>query len=90
MKLSIKFYESKTFWFNVAAILTFVISAISEDGSLLHLGPQGKSILVLIVGVINLALRLFSTATPIEGTNETAIEKKKLEINQQVQSQSKL
>lgn len=90
MKLSLKFYESKTFWFNIAAILTFVISALSDADSFLHLGPQGKGVLVLITGVINLALRLFSTSKPIEGSNDTAVNDIKEQVNQQVQSQTKL
>lgn len=73
---SIKFYQSKTFWFNVVAILVFVVDWVTATDSAFHLSASAKSILLLAIGVGNLALRLFSTDKPIQGTNAPMVKGK--------------
>lgn len=63
---SIKWYQSKTVIVNILALL---LTIIPEVTGVFHFGEQGLKVIGVIVVVINLALRLFSTDKAIEGTN---------------------
>ncbi|MDB5199156.1 MAG: hypothetical protein JWO92_1119 [Chitinophagaceae bacterium] len=69
MKKSIPFYQSKTFWLNIIAGALTLAGVLTAPDSSFHLGEKGLSIVAGVTTVLNLALRLFSTSKPIEGTN---------------------
>jgi len=58
-----KWYTSKTFWFNVLALLVAVATQYGYTGAL----PEEWLIFVpVLVYLVNLVLRLFFTKEPIE------------------------
>lgn len=69
MKKSIPFYQSKTFWLNIIMGGLTLCGVLTAPDSAFHFGAKGLSIIAGITTVLNLALRLFSTSKPIEGTN---------------------
>ena len=57
-----KFYQSKTFWFNVIALIVMVLGAFGYEGEI----PEEWAALVpAILAIVNLILR-FVTKQPIE------------------------
>jgi hypothetical protein len=57
-----KFYQSKTFWFNVIALVVMVLGAFGYKGEV----PEEWAALVpAILAIVNLVLR-FITKQPIE------------------------
>jgi hypothetical protein len=58
-----KWYASKTFWFNVLALIAAVASQFGYDGVL----PEEWQVFVpVLVLLVNMVLRLFFTKEPIE------------------------
>jgi hypothetical protein len=58
-----KWYESKTFWFNVLALAVAVLENFGYTGVL----PEDWQVFVpVVVVLVNLVLRLFATKEPIE------------------------
>lgn len=58
-----KWYASKTFWFNLLALVVVAAAAFGYTG---ELPEEWEGYATLIVGVINILLRLFKTKMPIE------------------------
>jgi len=61
-----KWYQSKTLWFNILTFIVALLTAILDEK--LFTDPVAISIFTFFLTVGNLALRIFFTAEPIEGT----------------------
>lgn len=61
-----KWYQSKTLWFNVLTFVVGLATALLDQK--LFTNPVVVSIFTLVISVGNLALRIFFTGMPIQGT----------------------
>lgn len=72
MQTGIPFFKSKTFWLNLAAGIITLAGLLTSPENPFHFGEKGLAIIGAVVAALNIALRLFSTSQPIQGTNSKA------------------
>ena len=58
-------FQSKTFWFNLMTAVVSILVTI-QDSELVVNNPQVVAILGLVVGIVNVVLRVLS-GTPVKG-----------------------
>lgn len=66
-------YQSKTVWLG---IITIIVAALTQFSGIVE-SPDLKNAILAVVGLLNVLLRVFSTAEPIDPTSKVNRYKKR-------------
>lgn len=63
-------YQSKTVWLNIISILIYLLTTLSTNPAL-QFSTKTVTLFGVLLGVLNLILRIYFTDTPITTTPDT-------------------